>query len=280
MKRSFFGESLAEAVALILLTGSLPASAVMIQHQEIVLDFRKPQEIVHKAHWSDPNRFTLDTKGLAFLPAGRSGWERMHRDLWIETSRPIGVGWSWRPVTGVHVRAEKIPPGPFKITETSVAYPPGQLYARFSPDAVHWSTWQAVPVQRPSDPNAPKHIFDGSLRVPQRQQRCYRELCHQYSRMDVPWASDEEAAVRWILHADPNFFARQLPFIGYVQFLYETSMRGGERLEQLRIELDYGAGGLHSPPKDPSAHQGRHGLWRFKAVPQATPAPDRRESNR
>ena len=38
------------------------------------------------------------------------------------------------------------------------------------------------------------------------------KLLSQYSTLDVPWKSDEEATVRWILERNPEFFSKQDPF--------------------------------------------------------------------
>jgi hypothetical protein len=107
--------------------------------------------------------------------------------------------------------------------------------------------------------------------VPRRERQPYTDLCREYSRLDVPWASDEEAVVRWILDREPDYFSHRLPFIGYVQFLYEVSLQGGERIAQLKLELGYGTGGMHQPPKEPGADADRHGPWRFKAVDRPNP---------
>ena len=39
-------------------------------------------------------------------------------------------------------------------------------------------------------------------------------ICPMYQKQDVQWRSDEEAAVKWILKMDPDFFSRNLPFMG------------------------------------------------------------------
>jgi len=119
-------------------------------------------------------------------------------------------------------------------------------------------------MQTPEPGKTPQQRYAGTLRVPYKEQDAYRSLLREYSRMDVLWASDEEAAVRWILQKDPKFFEKSLPLVGYVQFLFEASLRGGQRIERIRFELTYGAGGMHSPPKDQSVYQTRDGPWRFK----------------
>jgi hypothetical protein len=50
-----------------------------------------------------------------------------------------------------------------------------------------------------------------------------------------------------------------------VQFLYETNLAGGQRIEQLDIHLSCAVSGLHVPPKDPKTAENRDGPWRFRA---------------
>jgi hypothetical protein len=91
-------------------------------------------------------------------------------------------------------------------------------------------------------------------------------LLSEYSRLDVPWKSDEEAAVRWILERRPDFFSTDLPFIGYIEFLFEGSIHGGQRIRTFEASVSYGMSGLHSPPKDRNAYKDRDSSpWRFRA---------------
>jgi hypothetical protein len=96
--------------------------------------------------------------------------------------------------------------------------------------------------------------------------------------MDVPWKSDEEAAVEWILNRDPEFFGKHIPFIGYAEFLYEGEFRGSQRIQSLKVEISYVLGGLHSPPRDEAAYKNRYVPWRYgdnsppKSEPIASPS--------
>ena len=87
----------------------------------------------------------------------------------------------------------------------------------------------------------------------------------EYSKMDVPWRNDEEAAVKWILQRQPDFFEKNQPFVGYVQFRMEGSMPGSERIKRIQMQLSWGVSGLSNIPKDPDAEKNRHGVWRFEA---------------
>jgi len=54
---------------------------------------------------------------------------------------------------------------------------------------------------------------------------------------------NEEAAVQWIPEKQLYFFEHELPFTGYVEFLYETFIQGNQRLKRLNIKLSYWRGG-------------------------------------
>jgi hypothetical protein len=73
--------------------------------------------------------------------------------------------------------------------------------------------------------------------------------------------SDQEAAVRWILGRDPDFFSRHIPFIVYVEFPFETGLCGGERIRPFGVRITHGSGGFEGPP---STHR-ESVPWRFEA---------------
>jgi len=138
----------------------------------------------------------------------------------------------------------------------------GEAFARYSPDGLHWSNWQVMVCDRK---RTDARAFSGEITVPQRERREYGEFLSEYAKLDVPWRSDEEAAVGWILKRAPDFFGRSLPFIGYVELLFEFPFQGGQRLTKLQASAAYGMSGVHYPPKDESVFNGRQTPWRFKA---------------
>ena len=146
----------------------------------------------------------------------------------------------------------------------------GQLYARYSADAKHWTTWQPLEAE-PMPPGVagtakePTQTFKGLLRVPYRDRGQYGELLSTFSqRQDVPWTSDEEALVKDIVKTDTKFFERQTPFVGYVQLLYETQLPGGQCIQGIDVDAHWAVGGLHAVPRDPKAYTDRDGPWRFR----------------
>jgi hypothetical protein len=245
--------ALATALALAV---TLPAAATIESHSHLLLDLTRPEAAKAKARWSDPDKVTVTPDGLGWGTTADPG----HRDVWLETTEPLALGLSWRPTIAASLRVTVRNPGDN-----------GQLYACFSSDGKHWTTWQPLePAPMPpgvaGTPKEPSQTFRGTLRVPYKARERYSQLLHDYSRRDdVPWASDEEALVKDLVKRDPAFFERQTPFIGFVRLLYECQMPGGRPLRGLEVEASWGVGGAQAAPKDPAAARGRSGPWRFRA---------------
>jgi hypothetical protein len=243
---------------------NLPAQ--VMTSQEVVLDFTQQDAIATLAKWSDPQFLNVTPEGL-----GWDGGAKSSRDVTIETLQPIPVGWSWHPVTALHIEAESIPAGEFRFGENAITWPStaGTLFARYSPDGEHWSTWQALSLREPRDKDQPRLWFQGTLRVPEQARLRYTEQLKQFAKTDrlLLGTIDQEAAVRWIVDQEPKFFEEHLPFIGYVEFLWEKQIRGNQRLRQLKITLQSGRGGFGETP---AGHQ-QNDRWRFRAPAKQSP---------
>jgi len=243
------------------------ARAVVDDGREVLLDFTQSDKIRTVATWSDSKYLTLTAEGL-----GWDGKPNESRDVTIETLKPTAVGWSWHPATAVHIEAEAVPAGSFRFGKTSIGWPStaGTLYARYSSDGKQWSTWQALNLRKPRNREKPRLRFHGTLQVPGKARQRYTRYLKEFAGTERPMGVDEEAAVRWILDKEPTFFEHNLPFIGYVEFLWEKRIRGDQRLKQLRIHLSYSRGGRARIPEG-------HDLdtrWRLKA-PQEQHEPAR-----
>ncbi len=217
---------------------SVSSHAVIFGFNEIVVSFTNPAVVITNAVLSEPDKFLVSTNGLGW----GNGQTNEYRDFWIQ-SVPVAIGTSWRPARSAYVTIEI----------DSQPSDPSSFYVRYSPDKKHWSSWQALD----------KH--HGLIEVPQSASGDYDQLFSEYSKMDVPWRNDEEAAVKWILKSQPNFFETNQPFAGYVQFRMEGSMRGDERIKRIKMQLSWGVSGLQIFPKDPDADKNRDGAWRFEA---------------
>jgi hypothetical protein len=233
--------------------------AVILDLKQLSIDFTNKEDAKAKAEWSHPDKLTFTAAGLG---RQRGSWD----NDWIQT-QPIPVGLSWRPPTGVSIEVKILPPPKaqhrFENGKEIWSSEHDDLYARYSPDFQHWSSWQVL--QR-DEKKTDVGIFTGGLAVPAREYQKYWSYLQEYEKLDVPWTSDEEAAVAWILKREPAFFAHSLPFIGYVQFLFEPANNQTWRIRRFEATISYGVSGLSSEPKDQSISRMRDEIpWRFKA---------------
>lgn len=240
-----------------------PALASIIDFKELDIDFTDTIDAACKAAWSEPDILTITTTGL-----GWDGEPASLRDGWIKTL-PMALGLSWRTPSAISIRVI-IEPQIVEITldNGQVTTPfQGDVYVRYSTDTVHWSTWQVL---QPDDSQSstliqnPGRHFTGTIRVPYIEMVEYRQLLQKYATLDVPWRSDEEAAVQWIVENDPDFFERQIPFIGYIEFLYEGSFHGGQRITSFRAEVTYAMSGLHYAPDNDDYGDRDSRPWSFR----------------
>ncbi|MBI1902806.1 MAG: hypothetical protein HYS13_17040 [Planctomycetia bacterium] len=255
-------------LALLWLAIPIPATAGILGQQSLNVDLTNAKEAKTKVTWSEPERIAITEKGL-----GWDGETNALRDGWIQTE-PLAIGVSWRPAQGSNVRV-RVFPLPAEITlPNGQKYTPsaGSMFVRYSPDAKHWSDWQAL--KHEDDDVRKKHnavVFTGVVQVPRRQREEYERQMGAWMKLDTPWSSDEEALVKWIVAAQPDFFQEHKPFVGYVQFLYECGFHGGQRLTKLEAEAGWGVGGVHSIPKDEAVYKDRDVPWRFKAEADKKP---------
>jgi hypothetical protein len=215
-----------------------------------------------QCEWVPADRYAITKKGLGW--EGDPGGQQANGGEIL--THPVGVGFWHRPTQSVHVRAE-LSPGPQELTNDdgkSYYDNPGRMYARHSPDHEHWSSWQGLTLVSRTN-----RVYEGELAIPGREHRRYEELRVEYAqRDDVRWPEDEEAAVRWIVSRNPDFFATNLPFIGYVQLLFEGDFVPGRRFRTFKAVLSYSVGGLGLDPDDEHIKQNGGWLmpWRFPSA--------------
>jgi hypothetical protein len=247
-----------------LLLGSLPSlsSAAIAHWNQFRFDFTKSDEAREQATWSDADKLTITEQGL-----GWDGAKDASRFGWIEL-KPLAVGLSWRPAQSVSIRLT-VKPVPKTIqlpTGYSTTPQFGRAYARHSPDGKHWSNWQSLRQEREKDKADAVRTFIGSVDIPRRDRSEYELLSQEYQKLDVPWKSDEEALVDWILTKEPEYFRDHRPFIGYVQILFEQDFYAGQRIDQIDVELGFALDGHQYEPRDKSILKERQSApWRFRA---------------
>jgi len=106
------------------------------------LDLTNANEAAKKAKWSETDRITVRPEGLGWGHGNDQG----SRDVWLQTEA-MGIGLSWRPTSMASIKAVVERPG------TS-----GMLYARYSADGKHWTTWQYLEADAAAA-NGPTKVF-------------------------------------------------------------------------------------------------------------------------
>lgn len=205
----------------------------------------------------DPSLLNLTKNGFGWDGEANSG-----RDAWIKTN-PISVAYEWRPPTRCPISVVVKPDRAERTTTNGTTYRPyaGDIYARYSADRKNWSSWHQFKQDKVTDEEA---IYSASLGVPYVDRLEYDRWLNQYQQLDVPWISDETAAAKWIDKQDPTFFDKNIPYIGYVELLYEAQIQGDQRIKALEINWTYAVSGLHAPPRDDDAYQADRQKWSFR----------------
>jgi hypothetical protein len=253
-------------IALMLLAftffGNNVSASPVIRSKGFKINFTDKDDAKSKATWSeDKINITKDSLGW-------DGDQKLYyRESWIQTT-PFAIGFSFRPVHDLHVVVKILPElEPVVLLNTS-SDTVGNMFVRYSPDGKHWSSWQAMDYHRPG-PHLPDEIngkFTAFVVVPKRERKEYIRYMEKYQKLDVPWVSDEEALVKWIIKEDPKFFDKHIPFAGYLQFLYEGPLRRGKRITQFCAVAYDMPNGRYQMPKNRIVLKKRYSTpWRFKA---------------
>lgn len=248
------------------------ATAEIMGRQQQAIDFTAPAEAAKQSTWPNSKQLGCTKDGF-----GWGGDKRTSIDGWIET-KPLAIGTGWRPPQSAEVRI-KIQTNYPAIVSTShhskIFYTPG-IYVRYSADRVHWSDWQ--PTKLSEDPReSGSALYTASIGVARRTSHAYRTKLQQWSRRDdIVWASDEDEFCRWLVKKEPDFFAKQRPFVGYVQFLIEDSFKGSQRLTRFEADVSWGVSGMQTIAQSPVAtkRQNSSGAWDFRGVKAPPSAKD------
>lgn len=185
--------------------------------------------------WS--KNMTLRAKGLQ-SPAYKKN--AIH-EIWLQTNK-LPVGQAWRPPRGAKMWLSVVGVGEGR------SHP--DVFVRYGVDGVHWSTWyQLQPSEQPKD--GALWTFEVHLQLPSLIVRRYDELMKGWVETDPNFVSDEDAYCRWLAKTHPDYFATEIPFLGWVQFRIEQrSSERPVRIEKLKAEFSWATGGLHMAPKD------------------------------
>ncbi|MEP6900413.1 MAG: hypothetical protein ABJA66_01610 [Actinomycetota bacterium] len=215
--------------------------AEILEAGEEKIDF-SPGKIQKNVTWSDS--FSLQETGLETkqLPKNQV------RDVWLQThSFPIGL--SWRPPNSANFTVSL--DGSIDEVDSTYRLEP-QIFIRYSCDKVNWSTWY---IFSKSDKKTDKglNIYENKIWLPTSVSEKYQNLMRDWWKTNPLWSSDENEFCEWLVKKEPDFFAKELPFIGYVQLRMEKmAVNPSQNLKSLTIRYFWSVGGLASIPKDKS----------------------------
>lgn len=228
-------------VAFIIVVFSFKAHAQIFSGDREQIIFA-PDKISKEISWSPG--FSLKESGLEtkILPINQS------QDVWLQTHAfPVGV--SWRPPTSVNFKIY------FNgsITKLDSMFPiEPQIYVRYSCDKVNWSTWYKANTKDKKTEEGLK-IYESSILLPQAAIEKYNKLKIEWWKTSPAWSSDEHEFCEWLFQKEPDFFAKEFPFLGYVQVRLEKfSVNTSQNIKSLTVEFYSSVSGLTSPSRDNS----------------------------
>src|SRR5262245_52181274 len=176
-------------------------------------------------------------------------------EFWLQTDK-IPAGYAWRPPTAAHVS--------LSIDAKNI---PNTLhvFVRYGCDGKHWSTWQVMSEpQAKGDSKLPS--YECKLQIPSVAQARLIELGYERRKTKPNWTSDTDALCRWIAQEHPQFFDKEIPVLGYLQFRLEDF--NGNRtmvLRKLLADASWGVGGFHAVPKKGEPDYSKK--WWFEGKP-------------
>lgn len=230
--------ALVSIVALAAGVAGIAAPSVRAQiffSDSVTIEFA-PGKLPRDVAWS--NQMELTSRGLA---TPQPWAPNTSRDFWVRT-QPIAAGLSWRPSTGLGITVNL---QGVEVAPNSTTRPHVQAFARYSTDRVHWSSWFGLTA---NDSTLLAGTFTGTLTTPQQAREKYDELMKEWWQTDPAWASDEHEFCLWLAARHPDYFASEIPVMGYAQILIEGGAQGF-RVGGLSVTLQSGASGFSSTPR-------------------------------
>jgi hypothetical protein len=231
----------------------LKAQASILYAGEEKINF-SPNKVQKSVSWSEG--FSQTEMGLETKPLP----ENQSQDVWLQTHAfPIGL--SWRPPSSANFMVSF----DGSLEEAGQGYP--SIFIRYSSDKANWSTWYAFEKTEKKTKDG-LVIYQSKIWLPMSASERYRGLMREWWRTDPIWSSDEHEFCEWLIKREPDFFAKQIPFIGYVQVRMENiSVQKSLTLKSMTIGYAWGVGGLQSIPKDKSrVRKNSDEKWFFAAV--------------
>ena len=190
------------------------------------------------------NRDVTWSKNLSLKSTGIEAQdmpENQSQDIWIQT-HPFPIGLSWRPPSAANFSL---------IVNASPDIEP-QYFIRYSCDKVNWSSWYVFSKVDGKQKDV-QNNYETRIWLPYLAYERYRQLMREWWKTSPNWSSDENEFCEWLVKREYDFFAKDMPFIGYVQVRAEKIFaRSAFSIKSITIRYSWAVGGLSSIPKDRS----------------------------
>jgi hypothetical protein len=118
-----------------------------------------------------------------------------------------------------------------------------EVFFRCGIDRVHWTSWYDMkpiwekPTQRP-------HEFKGGVALPTVARERFDSRWDEWQKTKPEWPNDEHEFCVWLAATHPDYFATEVPLIGYVQIRIEGWSRETLRLTTVKVSGEYSISGL------------------------------------
>jgi len=200
---------------------------------EAIIDLTE-DSLNNNIEWS--SQYELTDKGLSVY----ADTEEVQHNLWIK-SNVIPVGLAFRPIISVNINVTING----EIGDSFLQ----NVYFRFGCDRVHWSTWYQMTIENESNINSITYNYQLILPEPARVK--YNELLNEWRETEPVWICDETAFCYWISENYPDFFSNEFPFIGYLQFYYDSWwLNHPVTINSINAQMRWGVGGVMANPND------------------------------
>ena len=224
------GISVAHFVPVFLIAASVMGWAQFGSSYSTPIEFAR-NRLPEGVNWSPS--LSLTETGLVTQPVNQAGVSWV---FWIQ-SQPIAAGMSWRPPTSSQVHVD------VTVPEFDRGYL--RAYFRYSSDRVHWSSWYDL--HETPGTTATARAYQAYVSLPEAAYQKYSELKMEWWETNPVWSSDEHEFCVWLATHHSEYFATEVPFIGYVQVRLE-GLAVRLRLAGMTVGLSSSVSGVSSIP--------------------------------
>ena len=217
-------------VVLLLINSSFFAEAKQIISSVTESSTFTSEKVDKEASWSSNLKIT--SNGL--IPTYTS-WKD-YDNFWLQT-QPIGVGRSSNPFIGFGFSAF------IKGEMKSAKYNGINLYFRYGCDREHWSTWYPLEKETKKTEDG-REIYKGFVNIPKIAREKFEAMKNEWAKTKPANKDDIHELAKWIVIQEPNFFSKELPFVGYIQIRLEAESVESIKLKEIKVEYTIIESGL------------------------------------